>query len=95
MNESDLIIRMIKLSCAAIGRDPTMPRFGFRSARLAFHGPSGCGAVRTTEPLPSWQKQQVGPYRRYHTLLRRNTIGASFPDGLTAPLDDELPTESV
>jgi hypothetical protein len=92
MNESDLITWMIKLSCAAIGRDPTMPRFGFRSARLAFHGPSGCGAVRTTEPLPSWQKQQVG---RYHTLLRRNTIGASFPDGLIAPLDDELPTESV
>ena len=32
---------------------------------------------------------------RYHTLLRKNTIGASFPDGLIAPLDDELPTESV
>ncbi len=95
MNESDLITWMIKLSCAARGRDPTMPRFGFRSARLAFHGPSGCGAVRTTEPLPSWQKQKVGPHRRYHTLLRRNTIGASFPDERTAPLDYELPTESV
>jgi hypothetical protein len=40
-------------------------------------------------------EQQGWPHRRYHTLLRRNTIGASFPDGLTAPLDDELPTESV